>query len=136
MGKQGRCAVLTYAARCVTCCISKGIILVCISHLAASVKAAAPDAAICRMVLWCTALTVPDLRYLKYTALSQLYCIMMYLLCYVLEFVCLPWSEVCSARVTSLLLLLLLLCYDVLTMLCVVVCYTVLYLDIWYHDVM
>ena len=27
----------------------------------------------------------------------------------VLEFVCLPWSEVCSARVTSLLLLLLLL---------------------------
>ena len=26
----------------------------------------------------------------------------------VLEFVCLPWSEVCSARVTSLLLLLLL----------------------------
>ena len=26
-----------------------------------------------------------------------------------LEFVCLPWSEVCSARVTSLLLLLLLL---------------------------
>ena len=29
----------------------------------------------------------------------------------VLEFVCLPWSEVCSARVTSLLLLLLLLWY-------------------------
>ena len=28
---------------------------------------------------------------------------------FVLEFVCLPWSEVCSARVTSLLLLLLLL---------------------------
>ena len=26
---------------------------------------------------------------------------------FVLEFVCLPWSEVCSARVTSLLLLLL-----------------------------
>ena len=30
----------------------------------------------------------------------------------VLEFVCLPWSEVCSARVTSLLLLLLLLLDD------------------------
>ena len=30
-----------------------------------------------------------------------------------LEFVCLPWSEVCSARVTSLLLLLLLLLLSV-----------------------
>ena len=38
-----------------------------------------------------------------------------------LEFVCLPWSEVCSARVTSLLLLLLL-CQGVCQGVCLGVC--------------
>ena len=41
---------------------------------------------------------------LHYIKLANQYCFSS-----VLEFVCLPWSEVCSARVTSLLLLLLLL---------------------------
>ena len=43
-----------------------------------------------------------------YVALMIMFLDLLTLLFSVLEFVCLPWSEVCSARVTSLLLLLLL----------------------------